>query len=606
MNQISYSEEQLRYLESSVQEDIFLSACPGSGKTEVLSEKVAGEMGRWTLQNSGIALLTFTNSAENELRSRLVKKLGHQVEYPHYVGTITSWILGYIANPFFHILTENNDSECSIHLIESDTNSNFLFAYQTQYSYKGFGYIKANQFHYEMESLKKFKIVYSLSKEKEGEFGKLLSEKDYMERDLCNVKLKFWKAGFCTYEDVNFLTCQLLLKNENILELIAKKFPIIFIDECQDLSYDELLILYFLHKKGCRLHLVGDLNQAIYEFRKIRPERTLKFIEYIRMQEIILSKNFRSCQPIVEASMKLLCAKDKIVGKCEQKVAHPLKVLFYDKGQESIVLSKYEDILIQEKISSENSRIIVRNFSLKCKLLGTTKSKLNQTINTIEEWAKAVYYISCEQTLENYKESILCLSIAISRSFFRKEEHLNSEFLCKPKRLEIYEWQKILQNIRNKLISCPKLFDFELSWKKWTGILKKLLSLEDVPLCNQNKIEFGNIRGGNAEKKLNEVMQFGLQSINCGIETIHSCKGMSLDSVLFFSSDRKIENSASYWENWFAKDDRDIMECNRLAYVAFSRAKYLLVLAIPNYFKSPISDEQKLLLTDAGFEIVSF
>ena len=82
------------------------------------------------------------------------------------------------------------------------------------------------------------------------------------------------------------------------------------------------------------------------------------------------------------------------------------------------------------------------------------------------------------------------------------------------------------------------------------------------------------------------------------IEPIHGCKGMSLDAVLCISSYQTAgdSDSGAYWRQWF--DRIRIDEKNRLAYVAFSLAKYLLVLAIPK--PSSFSMEDKDMLISCG------
>ena len=86
------------------------------------------------------------------------------------------------------------------------------------------------------------------------------------------------------------------------------------------------------------------------------------------------------------------------------------------------------------------------------------------------------------------------------------------------------------------------------------------------------------------------------------IETIHGCKGMSLDAVLFMSTYQASndEHSGGYWKQWF--DVENIGEENRLAYVAFSRARYLLALGIPK--PKTFSEEDRQILCNIGFEIV--
>ena len=69
------NDEQFKYITSSIDENIFLKACPGSGKTEILGIKSAYEIKSWENKHRGIAILTFTNSAEDEIRNRVEKYL---------------------------------------------------------------------------------------------------------------------------------------------------------------------------------------------------------------------------------------------------------------------------------------------------------------------------------------------------------------------------------------------------------------------------------------------------------------------------------------------------------------------------------------------------
>ncbi|WP_415347901.1 UvrD-helicase domain-containing protein, partial [Clostridium perfringens] len=91
---------QLGYILSDINKNIYLKACPGSGKTEVLGVKSAYEINKWLEKDKGIAILTFTNSAEDEIRSRVESYLNKKIEYPHFIGTFTSWIHGYIGHAF--------------------------------------------------------------------------------------------------------------------------------------------------------------------------------------------------------------------------------------------------------------------------------------------------------------------------------------------------------------------------------------------------------------------------------------------------------------------------------------------------------------------------
>ena len=85
---------------------------------------------------------------------------------------------------------------------------------------------------------------------------------------------------------------------------IALRFPVIFIDECQDLSGNELRVLKALQEQGCIVHCIGDLNQSIYEFKRVDPDEILKHVGEYKQKELHI--NFRSCKEIVALSERLI------------------------------------------------------------------------------------------------------------------------------------------------------------------------------------------------------------------------------------------------------------------------------------------------------------
>ena len=246
------TDDQINYVLSDIGSDIYLNSCPGSGKTEVIGVKVAYELSHWQSKTSGIAILTFTNSAEDEIRNRTVSYLRHQIQYPHFLGTFTSWLHGYIANPFLNRIVKklSEESDSILKIVDSSCESEFLNAFKTNYSYGRLGNIPANHFFYDIKSEKYCYCGDKLSTEKE-EFKKQCDQgKKHIKADLKATKKKFRERGFFVYEDIECLVDYLLKTHSNIASLIAKRFPFIIIDECQDLSYVQLSILNELHRYG--------------------------------------------------------------------------------------------------------------------------------------------------------------------------------------------------------------------------------------------------------------------------------------------------------------------------------------------------------------------
>lgn len=607
------SEQQIAYILEDAIPDIYLNACPGSGKTEVVGVKAAYEINRWNDRHTGIAILTFTNSAENELRFRVSSYLGHQVEYPHFLGTFSSWLHGYIANPFLELISgyhNESDSDNSIRVIDTDCTSDFLHAFQTKYPYKELGHIKANEFYITEKS--KVSVIY-VGTYRNGQtiLDECLRTDTWRLPKLIGLKERFWKSGFATYEDIEYLTYKLLQKHPDIAACLAQHFPLIMIDECQDLAFSQLQILHELHNHGTKLHFIGDLDQSIYKFRNINPSETKLFIEQLGMKELRLSENYRSCQPIVNASLAVLKKpQNSVIGKLEKKLEAPLIALLYQQDQEQQVLIEFEALINANQLSVENSRVIVRNNTLREKLFGR-KFSSNQTINTIEEYARSLYLCYTDNSANGFQSSIKILARAVQRTYFSGSVHSGFDQLSKPDELDSQEWRTTISGVRKQLLSKEILLDFRCTWSQWKANLKLVLGnlaaeAAGISILHGQAVDLGKIRSRSSKAIVLETFESTPNiSIPCDIETIHSCKGMSLDAVLFMSSYRRSrdQDSGSHWCDWFADDNNSISEGNRLAYVAFSRARYLIVLGIPNPPSSPLNEAELQSLTQAGFRI---
>ena len=599
------TDDQINYVLSDIETDVYLNACPGSGKTEVIGVKCAYELSHWQSKTSGIAVLTFTNSAEDEIRNRTVSYLRHQIQYPHFLGTFTSWLHGYIANPFLNRIVKklSEESDSILKIVDSSCESEFLNAFKTNYSYGRLGNIPANHFFYDIKSEKYCYCGDKLSTEKE-EFKKQCDQgKKYIKADLKATKKKFRERGFFVYEDIECLVDYLLKTHTNIASLIAKRFPFIIIDECQDLSYVQLSILNELHRYGTQIHLVGDLNQAIYGFRSIEPSDTKDFVMRNQFKEMRLIENYRSNQAIVDISGRVVNRKNYVTGKKEQTTNNPLVALLYKGGAEKELIQAYQNLLLQENIQFQNCCIIVRNTSLKKKLMGVKSDDPTKKPNIIEDFAHFVY-LQRNTDVASFQEGLFYLSRAVQRSYFPAEEHENSTSLYKPQCVDSETWRQILSCVRKSLVSNEDVLNLELSWGSWRNVL--LDSLANVHHKSIGEYHIGKLRNKVKNKKVIATFHQSTnstQNCNLKIETIHGCKGRGFESVLFVSSAKQSYDSASYWKNWFPQGESETTESTRLAYVAFSRAKQLLAVGIPTPANSSLDDADFRLIQDYGFKV---
>ena len=167
--------------------------------------------------------------------------------------------------------------------------------------------------------------------------------------------------------------------------------------------------------------------------------------------------------------------------------------------------------------------------------------------------------------------------------------------------MESAEWNAIIVSVQKKLIADSAVTDLNKTWSAWKKTLASCLG--NIDIIPSHTIELKSIRRGMKDEKVIDTFSNSIgHDISITIETIHGCKGMSLDAVFFLSSYQagNDEHSGGYWKQWFNRED--IVEENRLAYVAFSRARYFLALGIPK--PKGFSNTDRKILIDAGFVIV--
>ncbi len=300
------TDEQILFISKGIKQNCYLEACPGSGKTEVVGLKAAYEINNWKDRFKGIAIVSFTNTAAKEIESRARKYAGVKAtKHPHFIGTFDSFLYNYFLYPFFYgyVGFEGFEGDFSPRtIVDERSNADFLknnryivktkFAVTKNDKLNGIP-IPANKYYIDINKKEIFVLppvenakIFLPLKEilKRPEQLKLLAPhknwltKKKIYKGFIETKKTFWKDGFVTFKDSEFIILQIIKKKENLLNKFVKRFPLIIIDECQDLSPIQLLILQKLLNKGANLFFVGDLNQAIYKFREVNPDLIKQFI----------------------------------------------------------------------------------------------------------------------------------------------------------------------------------------------------------------------------------------------------------------------------------------------------------------------------------------
>ena len=613
------TQEQIEYVISSTEKNTFLRACAGSGKTEVVGLKAAYEIKRAVGENRGIAVLSFTNDAVDVIRDRVAQFLGENNMFPHFIGTLSSFIYGYIVQPFAYkqIGRGENISDYSINVIDENVKSysnHFLTKYKCEIEYFNKNYrssvsIYAHQIGYNCKkkdwyiNLGTDKYViwisefFSASKEKNNFFreGKNECSKDRVTEKLIECKHLFWKDGFASFEDMNLLAIKVL--RTNIADEIVKRFPFILIDECQDLSDNELCVIELLQKRGCHVHFIGDINQSIYGFKQVNPEN----IQYhvAKFKEYKLSTNFRSCKEIVDCSKMIIEGNSLGQNLNNTRQGNSLVYIEYNSPDEAVI--KYSELLDSLNFTNSENRILVKQNKLKQSLTNSKKRKEND------------YLITALQLWINKRPNDLILSLElagnqISRWFGSQSSKKN--YFCPTEITSVFAWRIFLMNVLDDMEKNQDLCDFNVTYSNWYEVART-----EIKIILENR--YGLIADYDTEKERNlkdlingnnckAKRGFGKKMVmnspykekngtNIPIITIHGSKGCTFDTTLVISSQGK-NSKGGYWKHWFEGTEEDV----RIGYVAFTRAKYLLVLGVPK-----LNEEERNLLQSYGFVSVN-
>lgn len=227
-------------------------ACPGSGKTTLLVAKLAILATRWSHRQQGICVLSHTNAARNEIGDRLSASAaaGALMRYPHFVGTIHSFVNEFLATPWLR------SQGYPIRVVDTQ------IALSKRMSALGFKWRKAM----ENRGLGPFALSYDAPDFTGGSKGALGVDTPFYQAMVAVSRVSSEEGYFC-FDEMFVWANQLLDRNPGVAADLRRRFPLVFVDEAQDNSEAQSAILHRIFCAGdnpSRRQRFGDSNQAIY------------------------------------------------------------------------------------------------------------------------------------------------------------------------------------------------------------------------------------------------------------------------------------------------------------------------------------------------------
>lgn len=237
-----------------------VQACPGSGKTTLLVAKLAILVKKWRWRDRGILVLSHTNIARKEVERLLAKHAyGHKLlSYPHYIGTIQSFVDGFLALPFL------KSQGLETFRIDDGAFAKAADSHAQTCKKKFFWFLKRP--HQGIEFLKKARFEYF-----QGSLRVGCAERNFnLNRDsdsfgaMSNMKETLAKKGIFRFDDMFAMAEKYVFDYPWSLQGLRSRFSWVFVDEMQDSTDTADSLLNHLFSDGCIYQRFGDGNQSIF------------------------------------------------------------------------------------------------------------------------------------------------------------------------------------------------------------------------------------------------------------------------------------------------------------------------------------------------------
>ncbi len=270
---------------------LLIMAGAGSGKTRVLTHRMAYLLQEKMVNPWNILAITFTNKAAKEMKNRVTRLVG-EAGYDMWVSTFHSMCvrilrreaeqIGYSRN---FTISDTSETETLMKRIVKDKN---------------------------LDS-KKFEPKMILNKISNAK-NELLTPKDYAELQgnyFDNIVAECYQAyqkalenaQSMDFDDLIMLTVRLFEQHPDTLAYYQNKFHYIHVDEYQDTNYAQYQLVLTLAKKFKNICVVGDADQSIYGWRGADMSNILNFEkDYPNAQVVLLEQNYRSSRNILQAA----------------------------------------------------------------------------------------------------------------------------------------------------------------------------------------------------------------------------------------------------------------------------------------------------------------
>ena len=585
---------------------LLIVAGAGSGKTKVLTSRIAHIIKEQKAYPNQILAVTFTNKAAKEMHNRVSKILGSSAVGLSWLGTFHSICAKLLRK---HASAANLNSNFTI--IDTDDQIRLLK-----------NICKAENI--DVKQLSPRFILAIIDRWKNKGFypdNVIINKKDIYEKTILPLykiyQQKLNDLNSCDFGDLILHTVKILELNKDIKEIYSKNFKYILVDEYQDTNFIQSKWLNLLSEKNVNICCVGDDDQSIYSWRGAEIKNFLEFDKVYKNTKIIrLEQNYRSSQNILSVASSLISNNQNRVGKTlitTMEEGDLVKLNCFKNGKdEAIGISDEIEKNIKKKFSFNNIAILVRaifqtrefeerflKIGIPYRILGGTKFYERAEIKDCVAYLRLINQekddLAFERIINNPKRSIGDSTLKTIHEFAKKN-NLNLERasikmlennLIKPKtKISLNLFINSLSKWRSDLISKKynhiKLLQIVLDESGYSAMLKNKKDID-----NENRLEnikellsamkeFDNLESFLEHVSLATSVDQEWDGEKVNMMTMHAAKGLEFDVVFLpgweeglFPHQKSIEE----------KGQNGLEEERRLAYVGITRAKKKAIIS---------------------------
>ena len=579
---------------------LLIVAGAGSGKTKVLTSRIAHIINEKKAFPNQILSVTFTNKAAKEMQNRVSSILNSEAIGLSWLGTFHSICAKLLRK---HAPAAGLTSNFTI--IDTDDQVRLIK-----------NICKAENI--DIKQLAPKFILSIIDRWKNKGFYPdevVINKNDIFERTIRPLykvyQQKLLDLNACDFGDLILHVVKILEKNQDIRNIYSNNFKYILVDEYQDTNYIQSRWLNLLSEKHKNLCCVGDDDQSIYSWRGAEIKNFLEFDQVYKNSKVIrLEENYRSSQNILSVASNLIANNQNRVGKTLKTTMEEgdlVKLNCFKNGKdEAIGVSDEIEKKLKKKYSFNNIAILVRaifqtrefeerflKIGLPYRILGGTKFYERAEIKDCVAYLRLIHQpkddLAFDRIVNNPKRAIGESTTKLIHEFSKTNavsleiasKKLIEENLIKPKtKIGLSSFLFLMNKWRNdiniKKINHVKLLQLVLDESGYSSMLKNKKDLE-----NENRLEnikellsamkdFDNLESFLEHVALATSVDQDWDGEKVNMMTMHGSKGLEFDVVFLpgweeglFPHQKSIEE----------KGQNGLEEERRLAYVGITRAK---------------------------------